>query len=458
MVRIPETMPNRPFVIGLTGAFGSGCSTAARYLAELDNPYVVTKLSSFLRSEWHRRNPDESREPTRHELQDLGDEMRKEGGVHAVVAASIKEVLASDTSPQRIALDAIRNLGEVRWLQEHFGDRFALFALYADAAERYQRYRAIYRTEDEFLTDDERDRGETAEEFGQQVARCVDNADVFVLNDKHLDEYERDEILKLKLARFVAIAEGRATEYPSTGETLMNLAFGAAHGSKCLKRQVGAVIARENEPWSTGYNENPEGMAPCVVKFSGTCFRDRVRQDRYTELFEDGAHCPNCGKKFAALPLPPWRCGNCQKSLDSYFFPDRAMWWCTALHAEHRAILNAGDRDLSKCTLYTTTFPCTLCAEKIIHAGIKRVVYMEAYPDKNGKYMLESCGVVLELFEGVRSRNFKRAFSGVQATKEAQAVEKVRQKALARERERPVAGGAEPLAATEEPTPPPMSA
>jgi deoxycytidylate deaminase len=133
------------------------------------------------------------------------------------------------------------------------------------------------------------------------------------------------------------------------------------------------------------------------------------------------------------------------------------MWWCTALHAEHRAILNAGDRDLSRCTLYTTTFPCTLCAEKIIHAGIKRVVYMEAYPDKNGKFLLQSADVALELFEGVRSRNFNRAFSGVQAAKETQAVEKVRQKALAREREKPVAGGAEPLASATETTQSPMN-
>lgn len=121
------------------------------------------------------------------------------------------------------------------------------------------------------------------------------------------------------------------------------------------------------------------------------------------------------------------------------------MWWCTALHAEHRAILNAGNRDLSDCTLYTTTFPCTLCAEKIIHAGIRRVVYMEAYPDKTGRFLLESTGVELMLFEGVRSRSFNRAFSGVQATKEHEAVEKVRQKALARSQGKPTTGGMQQL-------------
>ena len=50
---------------------------------------------------------------------------------------------------------------------------------------------------------------------------------------------------------------------------------------------------------------------------------------------------------------------------------------------------------MSACTLYTTTFPCTLCAEKIIHAGIKTVVYMEAYPDKTGRLLLGAAGVEL---------------------------------------------------------------
>ena len=435
-------MTQRPFVVGLTGAFGSGCSTAAKYLAALDKPYEIVKASAGLGDEWRRRNPEASHDPTRQDLQDLGDEIRRNDGPHAVVAAAIRPVLDRPSPPPRIGIDAIRNLGEVRWLQEQFGDRFSLFALYADADERYRRYRGLYHSEEEFLRDEERDRGETTAEYGQQVARCVDNADVFIVNDAPLDAYERDEILGEKISRFVAISEGRGTEYPSESETLMNLAFNAAHGSKCLKRQVGAVLAHDGEPWSTGFNENPNGMQPCVIEFHGTCFRDRIRQDRYQELYESGAHCPGCGVQFPAVPMPPWRCPGCQKSLDSYFFPDRAMWWCTALHAEHRAILNAGDRDLSTSTLYTTTFPCTLCAEKIIHARIPKVIYMEAYPDKYGRALLESAGVELILFEGVRSRSFNRVFSVVQATKEREAIEKVRDKAIARQQDNPATGGA----------------
>jgi deoxycytidylate deaminase len=108
--------------------------------------------------------------------------------------------------------------------------------------------------------------------------------------------------------------------------------------------------------------------------------------------------------------MPPWEC-ECGKSLDQAFFPDRAMKWCTALHAEERAIINAGSRDLSTSVLYTTTFPCMLCAEKIIHASIPRVIYVDAYPDTVARLLLLEASIQVERFEGVRSRNFERYFA-----------------------------------------------
>src|SRR3990167_28837 len=58
---------------------------------------------------------------------------------------------------------------------------------------------------------------------------------------------------------------------------------------------------------------------------------------------------------------------------------------CT--HAEISAIIDAAKLGVSvrNSTLYTTTFPCHLCAKDIINAGIKRVVYLEAYPKSKNK-------------------------------------------------------------------------
>jgi deoxycytidylate deaminase/dephospho-CoA kinase len=422
----------RPYVIGLTGAFGSGCSSAAHYLSQQPEPYLAVRLSAYLRALWEE---ERGTFPTREDLQNLGDRLRHDGGPHAVVEQAIEAKLADAKGPvTRIAIDAIRNVGEVRWLQERYGERFTLFALYADKSVRYERYRKEYASEAEFSRDDQRDRGETAEDWGQQVARCVDAADIFLINNDQVDEYRLDTVLGDKIAKYCAIAEGRGTDFADPCEMLMNLAYSASHGSRCLKRQVGAVIARGAEPLSTGFNENPDRMKPCVDEFDGTCFRDRIRQNKYNELVDQSARCPHCGREFRDVLLPPWTCPQCRHKLDDYFFPDRAMWWCTALHAEHRAIINAGERQMHDCDIYTTTFPCPQCAQQIIHAGLKRVIYVDAYPDVGGQQLLDRAGVELELFEGVRSRNFHRFFSGVQAQKEADAVEKISEKAKRRGR------------------------
>ena len=430
MTTLPTSpTPDRPYVIGLTGAFGSGCTSAAGYLAGLDEPYLVVSLSSFLRELWGRQ---ESTLAMRRDLQDLGDEVRQEHGQHALVQQALEAALSRHEGAKRIAIDAIRNVGEVRWLQERYGERFTLFALYADKSVRYERYQDQYGSEDEFSRDDQRDRGETAEDWGQQIARCVDSADIFIVNNEQVDEYKRDPVLGGKIAKYAAIAEGRGTSFAEPREMLMNLAYSASHGSRCLKRQVGAVIARGAEPLSTGFNENPDRLQPCVIEFDGTCYRDRIRQNKYNELVDAKASCPNCGAEFADTLLPPWVCKACRRKLDDFFFPDRAMWWCTALHAEHRAILNAGGQSLSGCDLYTTTFPCPQCAEQIIHAGIDRVIYVDAYPDVGGVELLKRARVTLELFEGVRSRNFHRFFSGVQAQMEKEAIRKIVEKSETR--------------------------
>lgn len=50
--------------------------------------------------------------------------------------------------------------------------------------------------------------------------------------------------------------------------------------------------------------------------------------------------------------------------------------YCRALHAEENAILNVtrtgSSSELKEATLYTSTYPCNLCANKITQVGIKR--------------------------------------------------------------------------------------
>jgi len=198
----------------------------------------------------------------------------------------------------------------------------------------------------------------------------------------------------------------------------MNMAFSASHSSKCLKRHVGAIVVdKAGGVVGVGYNENPLGTSPCVeeVRYQNRCYRDIIRNDHFRMLSSTGVRCPKCGKPLVVSDGPPWRCSHCLKdnlkiNLEEYFFPDRAMTWCTAVHAEVWALMAAGERARDG-VLYTTTFPCFQCAEKIVQAGIKRVCFTEAYPDVKSRARLEIGKIAVEQFDGVRSASFERIFA-----------------------------------------------
>ena len=95
---------------------------------------------------------------------------------------------------------------------------------------------------------------------------------------------------------------------------------------------------------------------------------------------------------------------------------------CT--HAEMSAILDAGKIGVSVIgsTLYTTTFPCHLCAKDIISSGIHRVVYLEAYPKSKNKELypniicIDEDGVSedkipFEFYTGVGPKRFYYVYS-----------------------------------------------
>jgi deoxycytidylate deaminase len=410
---------NGIYVIGLTGPFGSGCTTAAQMLAKDEPAFTPLKLSDVLRSISSEPELDD-----RYALQNLGNRLRHEEGNAALVVRALGGLLKEHPDTERVVIDGIRNLGEVRWLQRALGDQFSLFAIIADTKLRFERQSGGL-SSDVFYELDQRDQGES-EDYGQQVNRCVDFADVLIPNNEPLATWQLESKFGQKVREYAALVEGRLHRYATPNEMLMNIAYASSYGSKCLKRQVGCVIAEDTEPLSSGYNENPDGLKPCIEQFE-TCYRDIVRHERFLELATSGARCPFCSTDIPKPLEQPWDCPTCGKSLDAAFFPDRAMKWCTALHAEERALINVGDRNLSSATLYTTTFPCMLCAEKIIHAGIRKVVYIEAYPDAHGVILFQEAGAETHRFEGVRSRNFERYFAGTQPEMEEAGKSKMRE-------------------------------
>jgi len=134
----------------------------------------------------------------------------------------------------------------------------------------------------------------------------------------------------------------------------MQLAQLVATRSTCLRRKVGALLVKDKQIISSGYNGAPRGLAHCVEL---GCLRE-------------------------------------QKNVPS----GERHELCRATHAEANAIIQAAFHGVSTAgtTLYCTTAPCAICAKMLINAGVKRIVYTEGYPDKLGLEMLQQAGVDVE--------------------------------------------------------------
>ncbi|NIQ18267.1 MAG: cytidine deaminase, partial [Candidatus Aenigmarchaeota archaeon] len=50
-------------------------------------------------------------------------------------------------------------------------------------------------------------------------------------------------------------------------------------------------------------------------------------------------------------------------------------------------------------TMYVNAKPCVICAKMIINSGIKKVVYIEYYPDNVGVELLKKAKIETKIFE-----------------------------------------------------------
>jgi len=109
-----------------------------------------------------------------------------------------------------------------------------------------------------------------------------------------------------------------------------------AENSYCKRRQVGALIVKDEMIISDGYNGTPRGF-------------ENICED------ENGLTKPY------------------------------------VLHAEANAItkIACSNNNSKGATLYVTASPCIECAKLIIQAGIKRIVYSEEYRMTEGIELLE---------------------------------------------------------------------
>lgn len=134
----------------------------------------------------------------------------------------------------------------------------------------------------------------------------------------------------------------------------INIAIEIASASKCVSKQVGAVIVKDGRILSTGYNGTPAGFQNCCDYWDG----------KYTQEHHE------------------W-----SKTYE--------------IHAEMNAIIWAARKGISieGGTIYVTLEPCSECSKNLIASGIKKIVYKKSYEHTDSKIIskfLSDNGVVIE--------------------------------------------------------------
>lgn len=155
----------------------------------------------------------------------------------------------------------------------------------------------------------------------------------------------------------------------------MDVAERTSKLSSAIRRQVGAVIVKENRILSYGYNGMPTG-------WSNECeYKDYMSGDAGGWLNPDEIE--------ERWPFEEY---------STEFESNRRYRLVTkdeVLHAESNAIAKvSGSTESSEnATLFVTMAPCIHCAKMIFQSGIKNIYYRDTYRDNHGVEFLEKGGV-----------------------------------------------------------------
>lgn len=171
-------MKDKGLIIGITGTFGSGKSTAAEYFKS--KGFAKITLSSFLEDEAKKRR---IKKITRKTLQDIGNEWREKHGRGVLVKKAINYLKKNKI--EKAVIDGVRNFGELEELNKK--SDFALLAILANRKIRFDRLKKLNKREklnaEIFRKLDLRDLGIGEKTTGLQVAYCIAVADIFITND-----------------------------------------------------------------------------------------------------------------------------------------------------------------------------------------------------------------------------------------------------------------------------------
>jgi cytidine deaminase len=266
----------------------------------------------------------------------------------------------------------------------------------------------------------ERDELEEGKSLGQDVKDAFPKADLFV-------DARAKDTLEENIRRFVELLFGYPYHTPTKDEYAMYHAKSAAVRSADLGRQVGAAIATPGgDIISVGCNEVPksggglywEGDTPDGRDFQrGGDATFEQREQMVAELvgrFNEHGWLAEKYRNVEQKELVRNLLAGKHKDVLNNTQLFSLLEFGRGVHAEMAAITDAARRGVSVKggILYTTTFPCHLCAKHIIAAGIERVVYIEPYPKSRARDLFDD-SIVVDPVKHVKGRVNFEPFVGV---------------------------------------------
>jgi len=166
----------------------------------------------------------------------------------------------------------------------------------------------------------------------------------------------------------------------------LNICKTISLNSKCLSRQIGAIIVKDKSIISTGYNGPPRGVDHCGMRYlNDDKLIDKLKSkvgygtDLIYEQVKD--QCPRRVLGYAS---------------------GEGLHVCDSGHSERNCIVNAARHGVSvkDGILYCNCpIPCTPCLIEIINSGIKEIVVtsMDCY-DEMGEWLVKQSGILIREF------------------------------------------------------------
>uniref|UniRef100_UPI004049E266 anti-phage dCTP deaminase n=2 Tax=Flavobacterium sp. TaxID=239 RepID=UPI004049E266 len=384
-------------IVGLCGPIGTDINYISKCLKEiLEDSFGYTcveiKLSDFIKKKYNTDQSDKTYDYY-DELISNGNDLRKLHGndilaklaIHQITKVRQKASLTPDdlVKSKRFCyiVNSIKNHDEYKILKLVYQNIFYFIGVFSplDIRRKNLKDKGISNPDIEKLFEIDSDQNFS---HGQKVTKTFPSSDYFLRV-----ENSHEQLIKIKIERFLDLIFGTNIITPNYHETAMYLASSSSANSACLSRQVGASITnKKGDVISVGWNDVPKfggnlynssddlsNDHRCINKKGGKCFNDEEK-DFLTNIIVEELISSKIVESEKKVDLY-------NKLRDDSRIKD-LIEFSRAVHAEMHAIINATQKSGSEIIggrLYCTTYPCHNCARHIVASGITEVYYIEPY-------------------------------------------------------------------------------